>query len=235
MDELRERLAEIADLERVEHAHGLGPGGVHAARRRARRAGSCAPPSGAWPTSASPTSASASCWQSAAPRDELEADIVRVARRDFDKARARPRRARGRDGPRRRGRARRVAAGARGQRLRALRALPGAQHRAAPALQRVLSRGRAPLRPAARRLRAGHDARPTCARPRAPARRPGAARGLGARGRRRRAARARSPRPASARWSTPCCAPSASTIEQWRVDEADPPVRGHDRRGRTCG
>ena len=88
---------------------------------------------------------------------------MRVARRDFDKAAPRPRRARGRDGARRGGGARRLAAGARGQRLRALRALPGAQHRAAPALQRVLPRGRAPLRPAARRLRAGHAHRRRCA------------------------------------------------------------------------
>ena len=137
---------------------------------------------------------------------------------------SRPRRARGRDGARRRGGARRVDAGARGQRLRALRALPGAQHRAAPALQRVLPRGRASLRPAARRLRAGHDAPPRCATPssacatassRSWPRRP--------RSTTPSCAWARSPRPASARCSGTVLRAIGVDDEQWRLDEATHP------------
>ena len=102
--------------------------------------------------------------EAAEPRDELEADVVRVARRDFDKARRVPGELVAEMA--------RAGVAARGAWLQAredgdfalLRALPGAQHRAAPALQRVLPRGRAPLRPAARRLRARACARPRCAR-----------------------------------------------------------------------
>ena len=219
-----------------EHAAGLGPGG-----------GACRPPA-------------------REARGELRATVGRLAHERFTDERvgelladggaarrargrrrerrparlrqgpSRPRRARRRDGARRGGRARGLAAGARGQRLRALRALPGAQHRAAPALQRVLPRGRAPLRPAARRLRAGHAHGRAARRPRAPARRPRPARGGGARGRRRGCcAWARSPRPASARWL-------GIVLRAVGVDEravaprrGDPPVRGDDRRARTCG
>ena len=165
----------------------------------------------------------------AAPRDELEADIVRVARRDFDKASARARRARGRDGPRRRGRARRLDAGARGQRLRTLRAVPGAQHRAAPALQRVLPRGRAPLRPAARRLRAGHD-HGRGARGAAPAaRRPRAARGLGPRHRRQPAAGRPVRRGRPARAAGHRAARDRRRRGAVAPRRGDPPVRGDDR------
>ena len=59
---------------------------------------------------------------------------------------------------------------------------------------------------------------------RAPARRPRAARGVGApRSTTACCGSGRSPRPASARCSAPCCARSASTSEQWRLDEATHP------------
>jgi carboxypeptidase Taq len=89
MDELLERLAEVADLERTAvllawirrcACRPPAPPGTASCERR----------SGASPTSVSPTSASASCWKAAQPRDELEADAVRVAQRDFDKARRVP-------------------------------------------------------------------------------------------------------------------------------------------------
>ena len=163
--------------------------------------------------------------EAAAPRDELEADVVRVARRDFDKARRVPGELVAELA--------RAGVAARGAWLQAREAddfalfapLPGAQHRAAPALQRVLPRGRAPLRPAARRLRAGHEHGRRAATPSSACATASSRSSAAAPGDRRRAAarRARSPRPASARCSSPCCARSASTTQQWRLDEAAHP------------
>ena len=211
MDELRERLAEIADLDRVSMLMAwdqevcMPP----ARRRGARRDARDGRPPG--PRALHRRARRRAAGRGGAARRARGRHRARRAAR-LRQGRARPRRARGRDGPRRRGRARRVDAGTRGQRLRALRALPGAQHRAAPALQRVLPRGRAPLRPAARRLRAGHDhgrgarrAASACATAssRSWPRRPTSTTPC--------CAWAPSPRPASARCWAPCCARSAST------------------------
>ena len=88
-----------------------------------------------------------------------------------------------------------------------------AQHRAAPPLHRLLPRGRAPLRRAPRRLRAGDAHRPGRGRPRAPARRPRRARRGGARPRptTRSSPAARSRPTPSGASSRPSCARSAST------------------------
>jgi carboxypeptidase Taq len=89
MDELLERLAEIADLERV-------------AMLMAWDQEVCMPPAGGEPRGELRatvgrlaherfTDERVGEWLAAAePRDELEADVVRVARRDFDKARRVP-------------------------------------------------------------------------------------------------------------------------------------------------
>jgi carboxypeptidase Taq len=89
MDELLERLAEIADLERV-------------AMLRAWDQGVCMPPAGGEARGELRatvgrlaherfTDERVGEWlEAAAPRDELEADVVRVTRRDFDKARRVP-------------------------------------------------------------------------------------------------------------------------------------------------
>ena len=150
--------------------------------------------------------------ETAAPRDEVEADVVRVARRDYDKARRVP----ASSSPRWRAPgSRRAGPGCR-------RARAATSRRSCPTWSATSSCAGA-IAPASPRpsmpttrcstTTSRACARPICARsssacatassrwwPRPP------------RGRRRgRCARGRSPRPASARWSTPCCAPSAST------------------------
>jgi carboxypeptidase Taq len=89
MDELLERLAEIADLERVTmlmawdqevcmpQAGGEARGELRATVGRLAHERFTDDRVGAW-------------LEAAAPRDELEADVLRVARRDFDKARRVP-------------------------------------------------------------------------------------------------------------------------------------------------
>ena len=162
MDELRERLAEIADLDRVSMLMAwdqevcMPPAGGEARGEMRATVGRLA-------HERFTDERVGALLAEAAPRDELEADIVRVARRDFDKARRVPGELVAEMA--------RAGVAARGAWMQAreandfalLRAVPRAQHRAAPALQRVLSRGRAPLRPVARRLRARHDAPPRCA------------------------------------------------------------------------
>ena len=201
-----------------------------ARRRGARRVRATV---GRRPTSASPTSASASCSTRRAARRARGRHRPRRQAR-LRQGRARPRRAGGRDGARRRGRARGLDAGARGQRLRALRALPGAQRRAAPALQRCFPEAAHPydpllddyepgmttadVRDALRRLRNGlvplvaaapeHRRHPVAGWP-VPRSRPARAAG-------HRAARARRRRGAVA------------------PRRGDAPVRGDDRHDRTC-
>ena len=85
MDELRE-LPQIADLERVSNPLlAWDQGGVHAARRR-RGARLGAPTVGRLAHERFTDERVGALLAEATPRDELEAPIVRVARRDFDKA-----------------------------------------------------------------------------------------------------------------------------------------------------
>ena len=89
MDELLERLAEIADLERVsmllawDQEVVMPPAGAQARGELRATVGRLA-------HERFTDERVGELLQSAAPRDELEADVVRVARRDFDKARRVP-------------------------------------------------------------------------------------------------------------------------------------------------
>ena len=118
MDELRERLAEIADLERVsmllawDQEVCMPPAGARGARRAARDRR--APGPRALHRRARRRAAGE---RGAARRARGRHRARRPAR--LRQGPPRPRRARGRDGARRGGRARRLDAGARGQRLRA--------------------------------------------------------------------------------------------------------------------
>jgi carboxypeptidase Taq len=133
MEELRERLAEIADLERVsmllawDQEVCMPPAGSEARGEMRATVGRLA-------HERFTDERVGALLAQAAPRDELEADIVRVAKRDFDKACASPASSwpMARAGVAARG----AWLGARDQRLHALRR-PGATS-AAPALQRVL-------------------------------------------------------------------------------------------------
>jgi carboxypeptidase Taq len=85
MDELRERLAEVADLDRVsmllawDQEVCMPPAGGEARGEMRATVGRLA-------HDRFTDERVGALLADAAPRDELEADIVRVARRDFDKA-----------------------------------------------------------------------------------------------------------------------------------------------------
>src|SRR6476619_7481083 len=89
MDELRERLAEIADLERVsmllawDQEVTMPPAGAQARGELRATVGRLA-------HERFTDERVGELLQRAAPRDEIEADIVSVARRDFDKTRRVP-------------------------------------------------------------------------------------------------------------------------------------------------
>ena len=91
------------------------------------------------------------------PYDSDEASLIRVTRRDWEKAVPRPGRAPGRDDAGRRPRASRMGRGAQERRLRLLPALPADERRAEAPLHRVLRPGGRAVHGAARRLRAGYD------------------------------------------------------------------------------
>ena len=210
-----------------QHAAGLGPRDADACRAAPMRAARSPRRSTRSRTSGSPTRRSASCVESVAAQVDGDAEsdvaaIVRVVRRDHERAARIPRRADRRDGARDGRRAARLGGGARDRTSRRFQPAPRAQRRAAPRARGLLPGGRASLRRAARRLRAGRDRRPRCAtvfatlraRPRpagrgdrrAPASRP--------------VARAASPTPASARSRSRWRAASATTTTAWRIDDA---------------
>src|SRR5512132_4380125 len=89
MDELLERLAQIADLERVsmllawDQEVVMPPAGAEARGELRATVGRLA-------HERFTDERVGELLESAAPRDEVQADVVRVARRDFDKARRVP-------------------------------------------------------------------------------------------------------------------------------------------------
>ena len=90
LTELRARLAEIADLERVARPAGLGPGGDDAAgRRRAPRRAARAR-SSRLAHERFVDDRVGELLEQAEPETDIDADTIRVARRDFDKARRVP-------------------------------------------------------------------------------------------------------------------------------------------------
>ena len=91
------------------------------------------------------------------PYDSDDASLIRVTRRDWEKACRVPDRAARRDDPRGGQRAPRLGRGAAERRLRLVPPLPADERRAQAPLHRVLRAGRPALHRAPRRLRAGHD------------------------------------------------------------------------------
>ena len=91
------------------------------------------------------------------PYDSDDASLIRVTRRDWEKALPRSHRAARRDDPRRRQRAPRLGRGTEERRLRLVPPLPAHERRAQAPLHRVLRAGRPALHRAARRLRARDD------------------------------------------------------------------------------
>ena len=167
LDALRARLAELADLSRPRPLAALGPAHDDAARRRARRARTSSRRSSASRTSARPPRRSAGGWTSstatATARTSSTATSCALARRDWERAAARARRARRRAGAGRAPRARTRWQAARGA-TTSPRSCPrcGATSSWRAPTPPASPSGEQPLRRAARRLRLRPDAPSAC-------------------------------------------------------------------------
>ena len=158
-EDLRARLAVLADLRAARVAAGLGPRDDDAAARRGRRAARSRRRSTrssherlAGPELADAARRGRGVRARGRGRGDRPRRATRPRPRDAD-----PRRADVRDGARDRRGAAGVGGRARGVGLRGVPAAPGAPGRAAPRGRRVLPRGRPSLRRAAGGPRAGHD------------------------------------------------------------------------------
>ena len=234
MEELRERLAEIADLERVsmllawDQEVCMPPAGGEARGEMRATVGRLA-------HERFTDERVGALLAEAAPRDELEADIVRVARRDFDKAVRVPGELVAEMA--------RAGVAARGAWMQAREANDFAPF--APYLERNIELRRRysacfpeaehPYDPLLDDYEPGMTHRRGARRARAPARRPGAARGLGAPDRRRRAARRPVPRGRPARAAGHRAARHRRRRGAVAPGRGDAPVRGdHRRDGRAA-
>ena len=231
----RRRLAEIHYLGRAkamldwDERTMMPPGGSRGARGPDRRARARPPREARLATSSGACSRSSSRSARSSATTPTRRALIRVARRDHEKARARPDRAARRDRARRaRSPSRHGARRKRALRLRALPPAPRAQ-RLPEAPLRPLLRARGRLRPAARRLRAGHEDGRDGGHPRRPEGRAAAAR---RRASRERAAsvddsflRRRFPPTSSARGARRCWARCRCRPSSWRLDETAHPFQ----------